>query len=326
MTWQRWDEAWRHALYGPDGFYRRAAPAEHFATSAQGLGSSGELLAEALLELAGRHGLTRIVEVAAGRGELLTALTAAWTRRPATPHSPVTSLLGLDVVERPDGLPPTVSWLRSPGGAALPDVLTGLTDTLVVAHEWLDVVPCPVAVRGADGSWRHVLVAENGGERPGPPVEGPQLEWLSLHVPDHVERAEIGLPRDTAYADLVSRVETGLVLIVDYGHTAGTRPPGGTLTGYRDGSQVRAVPDGSCDLTAHVAVDSLGADQLRTQREMLHELLGPAELPPHELSRTDPTAYLHLLTRANLQATLTSSTGLGGFWWAMSLRHGPGLG
>ena len=46
---------------------------------------------------------------------------------------------------------------------------------------------------------------------------------------------------------------------VDYGHARADRPAAGTLTGYREGRQVAPVPDGSCDLTAHVAMDSLGA-------------------------------------------------------------------
>lgn len=316
MTWQRWDEAWQSALYGPHGFYRRSAPADHFATAAQGLGHTGALLAEALLALAHRHRLHRIVEVAAGRGELLVELAR---------HGDL-ELTGVDVVDRPAELPETITWLRAPGGDALPVGLAGLTDTLLLAHEWLDVVPCPVASREPDGTWRHVLVADDGSERTGPPVEAEELLWLLTHVPPQVDRSEVGLSRDQAHADLVSRVDSGLVVIVDYGHTADTRPTRGTLTGYRDGGQVPPVPDGSCDLTAHVAVDSLGADELTPQREVLHDLLGRPTLPPHALSQTDPTAYLESLSRANALATLTSAAGLGGFWWAMTLRGGDDLG
>ncbi len=39
------------------------------------------------------------------------------------------------------GLDERIEWLRSPGGAGLPPELTDLRDALVVAHEWLDVVP-----------------------------------------------------------------------------------------------------------------------------------------------------------------------------------------
>lgn len=326
--WQRWDTAWQQALYGPDGFYRGSAPADHFATAAQGLGGSGALLAEALLALARRHDLTRIVEVAAGRGELLEALSTArdTSGGPEDSGDIVTDLVGVDIVDRPVHLPDSIGWLRSPGGPELPEELAGLTGTLLIGHEWLDVVPCPVATRGDQGIWHHVLVAPHGTERSGPPVAGPDLDWLAAHVPDHVTRAEVGLARDTAHADLLSRVDQGLVLVVDYGHTRSTRPQGGTLTGYRDGRQVTPIPDGTCDLTAHVAVDSLRADQLCTQREALHDLLGRPSLPPHELAGTRPTAYLEDLSRANALATLTRRGGLGDFWWAMTHRGAGHLG
>lgn len=316
--WRRWDAAWQEALYGADGFYRRSAPGDHFATSAQGLGGTGQLLAEAIVALAERHRLRRIVEVAAGRGELLTALAQ---QAPAS-----LELMGVEVVARPDPLPQRISWHQSPGGAGLPPGLTNLTETLLVAHEWLDVVPCPVAERDRVGTWRYVLVARHGTERAGAPVDGADLDWLTTWIPDHVGRAEIGRPRDTAYADLVSRLVDGVVLAIDYGHTRDTWPTDGTLTGYRQGAQVTPVPDGSCDLTAHVAVDSLGAENVFTQREMIHDLVGRPRMPAHDLSATDPTAYLHQLTRANALATMTASAGLGGFWWAMTHRPASDLG
>ena len=55
------------------------------------------------------------------------------------------------------------------------------------------------------------------------------------------------------------------------------------------------VPDGSCDLTAHVAVDSLEHDELTTQRAALHELGLHSRTPDHDLSRTDPAGYLAAL-------------------------------
>ena len=57
-----------------------------------------------------------------------------------------------------------VEWLRSPGGAGLPPELTELSDALVIAHEWLDVVPCTVAEVDDDGTPREVLVDPASGE------------------------------------------------------------------------------------------------------------------------------------------------------------------
>ncbi len=315
MSWLPWQEAWGLALYGTDGFYRRPeGPAGHFATSAHGLGPTGALLAEAVLELARRHALDRIVEVGAGRGELLTVLDAA-------SGSDGPSLTGLDVVPRPAGLSPTVAWQRSPGGPHLPDELAGLTGTLALAHEWLDVVPTPVAERDDSGVWRVVEVdTASGRERRADPVPEADGDWISGHVPPGPCRVEVGRTRDLAFADLASRVASGLVLAVDYGHTRADRPAGGTLAAYRLGARVVPVPDGSCDLTAHVAVDTLGADRLVPQREALRDLLGVAPPPPHDLSRADPAAYLAALSRRSAVATLCAPQGPGGFWWAMRRR------
>lgn len=331
MTWVPWETAWQEALYGPAGFYRLPeGPAGHFATSAQGLGAAGDHLAAALLELARRVGARTVVEVGAGRGELLTAiarLAAAAPGTPGEPDAPTCPLLhGLDVVERPDGLPPQVAWTVSPGGAELPQELTGLVDVLVLAHEWLDVVPCPVVERDDAGAWHVVEVGPAGGERRGAAVTGEDLRWLEANVPTDAWRAEVGRPRDEAFADLVARVDRGLVVAVDYGHARADRPPGGTFTAYRSGVQVPPVPDGSCDLTAHLAVDTLGADRLVRQRDVVRDLLGPVTPPPHDLARRDPSAYLAALGQHSARTALSARGGPGDFWWAMSSRGGAPLG
>jgi SAM-dependent MidA family methyltransferase len=50
-----------------------------------------------------------------------------------------------------------------------------------------------------------------------------------------------------------------VLLGVDYGHLAASRPPLGSLSGYRRGRLVPPVPDGTCDVTAHVAIDAVAA-------------------------------------------------------------------
>ncbi|HSP61128.1 MAG TPA: SAM-dependent methyltransferase [Ornithinimicrobium sp.] len=310
-----WHEAWQDALYGGGGFYRSHAPAQHFHTSAQGIPGGGRLLAEALVVLCRRHGLGGVLDVGAGRGELL-----AEVRRLA----PDLHLHGVDVVDRPPGLP-VDRWTRSPGGPTLPDGLADLRSVLVVAHEWLDVVPCPVLARDEEGVWRELAVREDGTEEQGPPASGEDLVWADRWLDPRVRRAEVGRARDLAAADLVGRVHEGLVLLVDYGHLATDRPTGGTLTGYRDGRQVHPVPDGTADLTAHVAWDSvvghLGPPaRLTTQRHALLELLGgddPAAPVPHALARTDPAAYLALLARRAALGALTAPGGLGDFGWVL---------
>jgi hypothetical protein len=98
----------------------------------------------------------------------------------------------------------------------------------------------------------------------------------------------------------VAQVRRGLAVAVDYGHvlhdrgTWGDRRP--TLTGWRDGRPVHAIPDGTCDLTAHVALDSLHG-RLLSQQEALRLLGVRATPPPRALSKTDPRGYLAQLAR-----------------------------
>jgi SAM-dependent MidA family methyltransferase len=310
MAGVEWERAWQEALYGSSGFYRdERGPAGHFTTATQG--ATGAVLAGALVALAREHGLTRVVDVGAGRGELLAHLHAA---------APDLHLTGVDVVDRPASLPRACGWLRSPGGAELPEALTGLADALVVAHEWLDVVPCAVAAVDDHGVLRHVEVERaTGTEALGRDVDGEELAWARAHWPTTTpgDRVEVGLDRDRAWADLLARLDRGLAVAVDYGHTAGERPAGGTLTAYREGRSVAPVPDGTCDLTAHVAMDTLDHDELIDQRTALRRLGVDGSTPPHDLALRDPGAYLQALGRSSAAAALLAPGGFGDFLWAL---------
>ncbi len=307
---ERWLGAWQQALYGARGFYRTPeGPRGHFTTATHG--SLGAVLAEALALLAHDRGLTRVVDVGAGRGELLRHLRAV---------APTLQLTGVDVVARPGDLPDDIAWWGSPGGPDLPAELDGLTDVLVVAHEWLDVVPCAVAEVDPHGVLRHRVVDPGtGAEDWGDAVDDPDLSWAEHHWPADRpgERVEIGLARDVAWDNLLGRVRSGLALAVDYGHRAGQRPAQGTLTAYRQGQQVAPVPDGTCDLTAHVAMDSLDHDHLVDQRTALRALGVDGASPPHALAASDPTAYLRALERSSAAAALTRVGGFGDFLWAL---------
>ncbi|GAA2497890.1 SAM-dependent methyltransferase [Terrabacter carboxydivorans] len=325
-----WREAWHEALYAAGrGFYvARGGPAAHFTTAAHG--PTGAALARALLALPD-HPVRVVVDVGAGRGELATHIAqalaaddaASGTRRslePGPDGPPRTRVVAVDVVERPEGLDPRVEWVRSPGGPDLPPQLTGLRDVLVIAHEWLDVVPCTVAEVDATGAAREVLVEPGtGAESLGAPLHAQDLQWAESHWPAATpgDRIEIGRSRDEAWADLVSRVDSGTLVAVDYGHTAAARPSRGTLTAYAHGRLTTPVPDGSCDLTAHVAMDTLDADEVRTQREALQALGLSGTTPPHALASTDPLAYLAGLERASTEARLLDRDGFGGFRWAV---------
>lgn len=314
MNPRPWRDAWWDALYGPTGFYRRdEGPAGHFTTSTHG--GLGAVLAEVVGRLADETGVCRVLDLACGRGELLAHLHD---------QRPDLELTGVDIVERPKDLPEGVRWVRSPGGADLPDELRDL-DAVVLAHEWLDVVPCTVAEVDAAGVLREVEVDDDGNESLGDELTGDDRTWADTWWPATTpgDRVEIGLARDLAWRDLLSRSRTGVTIAVDYGHTKATRPAQGTLTAYRGGSLTEAVPDGQRDLTAHVATDSLGADEVVTQRALLHRLGLTAATPDHATATSDPLAYVQALGRASTIAALTDPRGLGGFHWAMT-RHTRG--
>ncbi|MEU4551586.1 SAM-dependent methyltransferase [Micromonospora violae] len=144
-------------------------------------------------------------------------------------------------------------------------------------------------------------------------------------------RAEIGRSRDEAWADAVRHISRGLAVAVDYGHLKEDRPTDGTLTGYRGGRQVPPVPDGTSDVTAHVAMDSVasaGAEvaqcpySLVSQREALRTLGADGGRPPLSLAGTDPAGYVRALAAASAVAELTDPAGLGGHWW---LRQPVGI-
>ena len=316
-----WIDAWHDALYGDRGFYRRAeGPAAHFATSAQGIPGVSQILAQAVVALAERHGAEAIADFACGRGELVEALI---------PYvAPGIELVGVDVVDRPAGLDERITWVRSPGGAGVArlDALRGRR-ALVLAHEWLDVVPCTVAEADDGGILRRVLVGADGVERLGEPLDGSDLRWAGRFAPRCApgERIEIGRARDAAWAALVAEVSRcaapgSVVVGVDYAYRTTNRPPLGTLTGFRDGAECPPRPDGSCDLTAHVALDSLepvDGPSIITQRDLLLKLFGTEALAPvpHTLATSDPPAYLERLALRSACAAAIHPDGLGGFFW-----------
>ncbi|KOV97690.1 hypothetical protein ADL04_15520 [Streptomyces sp. NRRL B-3648] len=197
----------------------------------------------------GRPAVLDFVDMGAGRGELAGGVLAAL---PADVAARVRTY-AVEIADRPAGLDGRITWRSD-----LPDTVTGL----LFANEWLDNVPVDVVEVDSAGVPRLVLVAEDGSERLGEPVTGAAADWLARWWPLPAEeglRAEIGLPRDRAWAAAVDRVARGLAVAVDYAHTLDTRPPFGTLTGFREGRETAPVPDGSCDITAHVALDACAA-------------------------------------------------------------------
>ena len=310
-TQPTWKQAWDAALYGPDGFFRREAPAAHFRTSVH----ASPLFARALVRMTREAGLDTVVDIGAGRGELLAAMHAL---------DPRLDLLGVEVAARPADLAPSVAWTT-----ALPESVEGL----VVANEWLDNIPCHVVEVDGEGVPRVVHVDPATGEESlGRPLEHEQVpgslagwleRWWPLDAREPGTRAEVGTSRDAAWADVVGRVTRGVAVAVDYGHTRQDRPPFGSMRSYRDGREVDVLPDGSRDVTAHVAVDAVAAaagGELRRQRDALRALGVDGTRPDLDRAASDPAGYVRALAGATEAAELTAAGGLGDFWWVVTVK------
>jgi SAM-dependent MidA family methyltransferase len=321
------------ALYGPAGFYTSGtgAPGRDFRTSS----TASPHFAKALLRLAAHVDAALdfpdpfvITEVAAAQGALLHAIaTHAPTDQPQL--APRLRLVGVDLAPPPEGLPDYVTWHRSVTDAHL---FSGL----LIANEWLDNVPCDV-VEQTEAYAAYVEVDEAGEERLAERVEPADQTWLDRWWPlvDEGERAELGHRRDAAWCQAVSKLDKGLAVCVDYAHDLADREAGmyaaGTLTGYRQGLQTVPAPDGSTDITAHVALDAVahagvvaGATDtvILDQRAALKALGVTGGRPDIALATTDPHAYLRALGGAGEEAELIARGGLGDFGW---LVQGVGI-
>lgn len=309
--WLPWRDAMEGALYGSDGFFVRERPAAHFRTSVHVSPLYARAVAELLCRVdtaLGRPAELAFTDMAAGGGELCAGVLGAL---PPDVAGRV-RVYAVELAPRPAGLDPRVTWAAEPprGGRGL-----------LFANEWLDNVPLDVAEVDDAGVARYVEVrVPDGAERLAGAVAGPDAEWLRRWWPLSAPgtRAEIGLTRDEAWAEAAGSLSAGLAVAVDYAHACDARPPHGTLTGYRAGWQVPPVPDGSCDLTAHVAADSLRGAVRVSQREALSALGVSGGRPPLSLASTDPAGYVRALAAAGEASALTSPEGLGAFTWALT--------
>jgi SAM-dependent MidA family methyltransferase len=287
------------------------------------------VFAEAVLELLervdarlGRPGTLDLVDLGAGGGELagaVVALAGPRLRRRLRAHA-------VDLGPRPSGVDDSVRW-----AARVPQAVTGL----LVAHEWLDALPCPVVRRedlgaGLGAGVLRRLGVDAGGGTVELGAAGPRLEaWLRRWWPvPPGASAEVGRPRERAWAAAVRRVRAGAALAVDYGHLradrAAGRYPAGTLAGYRDGRQVRPVADGGCDLTAHVALDACAAAGRRpwvlaSQADALTALGHGAPGVGPGVRAGDPLGWLRAAATTTATAGLWSPQVAGRFGW---LLHG----
>ena len=307
--------AMTEALYGPAGFYRRPeGPAGHFRTSVH----ASRYFAAAVLALARAAELDTVVDVGAGRGELLRVLH--WL-------DPDLNLHGVEIVDRPSDLPDAVSWSAQ---------LSDSEGALVFANEWLDAIPVDVVEMTEDGPRIVEVDQATGEERLGGPPSAQDVAWLDRWWPltdaEPGDRAEVGRLREEAWVSAIGSLRRGVAVAADYAHERNARPPFGTLSAYHEGRQVPVVPDGGCDISAHVALDACAAageqagataTLLTTQREALRALGLRGTRPPIELAQTAPQEYLRRLKAAGEQAELLDPGGLGGFGWLVQCVGAP---
>jgi SAM-dependent MidA family methyltransferase len=297
---ERLSAAMQRSLYGPAGFFVRHRPADHFRTSV----TASPLFAQAIAAIVaqadralGHPDRLTVVDVGAGQGELLTGLL-----RRLTPNDRIEAV-AVELAPRPDGLDPRIAWRREP-----PERFEGV----LLATEWLDNVPLDRAVLGDDAILRYPETGDVLDEADRAWVD----TWWPLTEPGEI--AEIGRRRDEAWQAALGRIERGIALAVDYGHLRSDRRT--TLTGYLHGRQVPPRYDGSSDITAHVAIDSIAASaavgvHVEKQREALRALGIDGARPPLELASEDPARYVRELAKASQAAELTDPGGLGDHWW-----------
>ena len=265
-----WSRAWSAAIatFYPHG---HGAAEAHFPTAV----TDGTAVAEAVLQRAVgaleslvAGGIT-VTDVGASDGTLIRQLMDRWPQD----WQARTSWRGIDLRSRPAALEPGVEWVRG-------DVDRGALDLaprpgLVLAHELLDDLPCEVLEVDDRLRLRLVLVdPATGHEILGPNVDDDRdmdgwgvdsaaiRQWCARWWPrrEPAARIECGYRRDRAWQRLTGLVSVGMVIGMDYGHVRPERAAGvwdgGTLAAYRRGRLVTPVPDGSCNITAHVAIDA----------------------------------------------------------------------
>lgn len=284
MSHIAWADAWRQAN---STFYASNQAEDHFATSIHADEQVANALAHVITQ---QHEAHRdqdffVIDVGSGAGRLLEQLR---TRVDADVH-----LLGVDIRERPQGLSPDIQWRQVTVSEGNDDV-TGVQGDIagvVIAHEFIDDIPCEVFELDEDTSPRIVLVdPATGAEDLGPHLDDPAAAallgsiraaevraWLDAWWPPTRPgaRREVGITRQRVWSALTRSVHAGCAVAIDYAHTHADRIAGvwdgGTLKGFSGGRPHRAVPDGSVNITAHVALDALARPNacLTTQDRVL---------------------------------------------------------
>lgn len=261
----RWRDRW-----STDAFYEHHPPYDHFDTFIQHSEKLRNALSTWLAAIPG--GRVEIFDLGAGDGALASSLSTSLPR--AIVHA-------VDVRQRPPHLSSDVAWhTLDITQASLPRFDTKSIPVLI-AHEFLDDVPCDVVEVDDSGTCVWMYADWNGFLTPGDVVTEPEtLDWIHRWWPPlrPAMRIEVGLSRDRLWHRLLRTWPNTIGIAIDYGHTLRERMvgtwDGGTLTGYRNGRQVVPRLDGRTNVTAHVAVDAIAAVAARSEIRRMRDHIG----------------------------------------------------
>lgn len=241
-----WKHAWENAHYAVGGFYVRGEkPSDHFRTNIMTDPSTHVRIIDIACSQFHRMGSPTeftVLDLGAGGQELTCALREFASREK----------LAWKIIPRDlsDGDIREITPLGGPG--------------VLIAHELLDDIPMVVAELDDNLAPREVHVdARSGHEIVRGVISDSDDQWLADYWPATVPgaRREVGVTRDRLWERLLTVFDSGCAIMIDYCTSMSPRVRGehdaGTLTGYRHGRVVRAVPDGSTNITAHVCIDSL---------------------------------------------------------------------
>ena len=280
---QPWSSAWRTANAR---FYDGHLAQEHFTTSIHSGLEVAQVLGQLIADQHGELGSDNfaVIDIGAASGRLLEQLSTI------VPDG--ITLMGVDVCARPPGLSPRIHWRQVEIDDSTENVtgFDGEVSGVVIAHEFLDDIPCTVVELDEDLRPHLVLVDEvTGTESVGPPLPDLAARRLLGHATDEhcdwlgswwpptrpMARREIGVERARIWAKLMRIATRGCAVAIDYSHSRDERSAGlwdaGTLRGFALGRPRSAIPDGSVNITANVALDALASKsaKVRTQSQVL---------------------------------------------------------